>query len=61
MPESDNATAGTRAGTSVGGASGAGVLLLPSRLSYEQIMSVLGRFKGQMKRGQPKDQKRVWR
>ena len=41
--------------------SGAGVLLLPSKLSYEQIMSVLGRFKGQMERDQPKDQKRTWR
>ena len=41
--------------------SGAGVLLLPSKLSYEQIMAVLGRFKGRIERQQPKDQKRTWR
>jgi len=41
--------------------SGAGVLLLPSKLIYEQIMTVLGRFKGPIERYQPKDQPRRWR
>ena len=41
---------------------GAGVLLLPSPLSYEQVMAVLGRFKGQpIERQQPEDQPRRWR
>ena len=41
--------------------SGAGVLLLPARLAYEQIMTVVGGFKGEIKRQQPKEQKRKWR
>ena len=41
--------------------SGPGVLLLPSRLSYEQIMAVLTRFKGPIERAQPEDQPRQWR
>ena len=41
--------------------SGSGVLLLPTRLSYEQIMEVLGKFKGTIERRQPKDQKRQWK
>jgi len=41
--------------------SGAGVLLLPSKLSYEQIMSVLSGFKGRIARHKPKDQIRHWR
>ncbi|MGH8294331.1 MAG: antitoxin [Steroidobacteraceae bacterium] len=41
---------------------GAGVLLLPTRLSYEQIMAVLARFKGEpIERRQPQDQARRWR
>ena len=39
---------------------GAGVLLLPTHLSYEQIMAVVGRFKGALARQQPKDQVRHW-
>jgi antitoxin VapB len=41
--------------------SGAGVLLLPCKLNYEQIMTVLGRFKGRIERHQPEDQPRRWR
>ena len=41
--------------------SGSGVLLLPTRLTYEQIMAVLGLFKGKIERRQPKDQKRLWK
>ena len=41
---------------------GAGVLLLPNPLSYEHVMAVLGRFKGQpVERQQPEDQARRWR
>lgn len=41
---------------------GAGILLLPSPLSYEQVMAVLGRFKGEpIERQQPEDQARRWR
>jgi antitoxin VapB len=40
---------------------GAGVLLLPSPTSYEQVMSVLERFKGVLERQQPEDQQRKWR
>lgn len=39
---------------------GAGVLLLPTHLSYEQIMAVIARFKGPIERQQPKDQVRRW-
>ena len=39
---------------------GAGVLLLPKHLSYEQIMAVVARFKGPLERQQPKDQVRRW-
>ena len=40
---------------------GAGVLLLPSPLNYEQVMAVLGRFKGEpIERQQPKDHERRW-
>jgi antitoxin VapB len=39
---------------------GAGVLLLPKHLSYEQIMAVVGRFKGSIERQQTKDQVREW-
>jgi antitoxin VapB len=41
--------------------SGGGVLLLPKKITYEQVMAVVGRFKGRMERRQPKDQKRKWR
>ena len=40
---------------------GAGVLLLPSPSSYEQVMAVLERFKGPLERQQPEDQPRKWR
>jgi antitoxin VapB len=40
---------------------GAGVLLLPSPISYEQVMAVLERFKGVLERQQPEDQQRKWR
>ena len=39
---------------------GAGVLLLPTSLTYEQVMSVVGRFKGSLERQQPTDQIRRW-
>ena len=38
--------------------SGGGVLLLPSKLTYEQIMTAVGGFKGTIKRQQPEDQER---
>ena len=41
--------------------SGGGVLLLPKKIAYEQVMAVVTRFKGQFERSQPKDQKRKWR
>jgi antitoxin VapB len=41
--------------------SGGGVLLLPRKLTYEQIMTVVGDFKGKIERRQPRDQKRYWR
>ena len=41
--------------------SGGGVLLLPTKLTYEQIMGVVDRFKGEIERHQPKDQERQWR
>lgn len=40
--------------------SGGGVLLLPKKISYEQVMAVAGQFKGRIERRQPKDQKRKW-
>jgi antitoxin VapB len=39
---------------------GAGVLLLPTHLTYEQIMAVVQRFKGTLEREQPEDQLRRW-
>jgi len=41
--------------------SGNGVLLLPTRQTYEQIMTVLCQFKGTIERHQPEDQKRRWK
>jgi antitoxin VapB len=38
--------------------SGGGVLLLPSKLTYEQIMTAVGGFKGTIERQQPEDQAR---
>ena len=40
--------------------SGGGVLLLPSKLTYEQIMTLVGGFKRTIERRQPEDQKREW-
>ena len=40
--------------------SGGGVLLLPSKLTYEQIMTAVGGFKRTIERRQPEDQKRKW-
>ena len=40
--------------------SGSGVLLLPSELTYEQIMIAVGAFKGTVERHQPEDQEREW-
>ena len=41
---------------------GAGVLLMPAHVTYEQIMAVVGRFKGPpLEREQPEDQTRHWR
>ncbi len=37
-----------------------GVLLLPSKLTYEQIMTAVGGFKGTIERQQPEDQERQW-
>lgn len=39
---------------------GGGVLLLPTTLTYEQIMTALSGFQGEITRQQPKDQKRKW-
>jgi len=41
--------------------SSGGVLLLPKKITYEQIMAVVGRFKGKIVRRQPGMQKRRWR
>lgn len=37
-----------------------GILLLPRKLTYEQVMTAVGRFKGGLRRKQPKGQKRQW-
>lgn len=39
---------------------GAGVLLLPMQITYEQIMAAIDRFKGSIEREQPEDQLRHW-
>lgn len=39
---------------------GAGILLLPKSLTYEQIIAVVRRFKGPVERQQPGDQIRRW-
>ena len=41
--------------------SAGGVLLLPRKVSYDQIMAAVNQFKGKFERDQPKDQKRSWR
>jgi len=41
--------------------SAGGVLLLPKKITYEQITAVVSQFKGRFERRQPKDQKRKWR
>jgi antitoxin VapB len=41
--------------------SSGGVLLLPMKITYEQIMAVVGQFKGNIVRRQPRMQKRRWR
>ncbi len=40
--------------------SGAGILLLPKKITYERVMAAVGLFKGAIERRQPKDQKRKW-
>jgi antitoxin VapB len=40
--------------------SNGGVLLLPKTLEYERIIAAVNRFKGSVKRTQPKAQKRKW-
>ncbi|MGH8217931.1 MAG: antitoxin [Steroidobacteraceae bacterium] len=39
---------------------GPGVLLLPTHLTYEQIMAAVRRFKQPVERRQPADQTRHW-
>ncbi|MBI2317718.1 MAG: AbrB/MazE/SpoVT family DNA-binding domain-containing protein [Betaproteobacteria bacterium] len=41
--------------------SGGGVLLLPRKITYEQLMAIAGKFKGRFVRQQPRMQKRRWR
>lgn len=41
--------------------SAGGVLLLPKKIMYEQIMAVVSQFKGKLVRRQPRMQKRRWR
>lgn len=41
--------------------SSGGVLLLPMKITYEQIMAVVGQFKGKLVRRQPRMRKRRWR
>jgi virulence-associated protein VagC len=38
-----------------------GVLLLPKRITMEQLDSILGAFRGRFERRQPRMQKRRWR
>ena len=41
--------------------SAGGLLLLPKKITYEQVMSAVSQFKGRFSRLQPKGQKRKWR
>ncbi len=38
-----------------------GVLLLPKKITYQQVMDILGKFRGRIKRSQPRNQERSWR
>jgi hypothetical protein len=38
-----------------------GVLLLPKKITYQQVMDILSKFHGRIKRGQPRVQERGWR
>lgn len=38
-----------------------GVLLLPKKIAYEQVMSTAARFRGRIHRAQPSLQERKWR
>ena len=38
-----------------------GVLLLPKKITYQQVMEILGKFRGRIKRSQPRIQERSWR
>jgi len=33
----------------------------PKKLTYEQVMAIVDRFKGRIERRQPEDQRRKWR
>jgi hypothetical protein len=48
-------------GDSAGATHSPPILLLPTQLTYEQVMAVVSRFKGKVERRQPKDQTRQWR
>ncbi len=41
--------------------SGDGVLLVPKKITYEQVMAIVSKFKGKFVRRQPTMQKRRWR
>jgi len=41
--------------------SGGGVLLLPKRITMEQLDAILSQFRGKFVRRQPRMQKRRWR
>jgi len=41
--------------------SSGGVLLLPKKITYEQVMAIVRGFKGRIGRHQPRDQNRKWR
>jgi len=36
------------------------VLLMPKRITYQQIMSIVEKFHGRLERRQPRAQKRDW-
>jgi antitoxin VapB len=40
--------------------SGGVLLLLPKRITYERVMSTVGKFHGRFARRQPRQQKRRW-
>jgi antitoxin VapB len=41
--------------------SSGGVLLLPKKITYEQVTAAFSQFRGKFERRQPRDQKRKWR